>query len=208
MGDNTAAILTPTQREYLTNNGHQDTPDAAERAMRSRIRDRVKQGVKDFSILFEHWPEEEREKVFFREFDGEVEAGTVDLLALLYGELKVTGRFKNLLLRGVTKAERRAAGTDQIRVKTNFEVEEVERVDVDRAVRKYLRGDLRDMTEGEKSALLRTLYESGAVSAEEAQASKESWEQQLRRQLEEDEGRTDHWREKQRRYGESQSSDK
>lgn len=58
-----AAILTTTQREYLEGENPVDRP-SHERELRTRLRNRVRNGVADFSILLECLPAKDRELIF------------------------------------------------------------------------------------------------------------------------------------------------
>lgn len=59
----TASVLTPKQRDYL-NAPIEDNPDAAERAMRSRIRERIEASFQDYLLLTATYPDDELEKIF------------------------------------------------------------------------------------------------------------------------------------------------
>jgi hypothetical protein len=203
MAEEPASILTPTQRKYLKN-GPEESPDASERAMRSRIRERVRQAFRDFSILFEYWPEEEREKVFFNLRNEGLDEPIVDTIALLYGETKLGGRFKNRLWRGVQKAERRAAGSDELDVRTNFEVETIDTVNLEKAVEKYRREKYDEMTDGEMRSVFKTLRRTGAVTPESLNESLQERQEEIRRRVSNlKRNRAEHWREKQGRARDS-----
>lgn len=57
-----AALLTPTNREYLR--GEKELDGAAERALRSRIRKRIQAGLRDFSIILDRLADDDLDKVF------------------------------------------------------------------------------------------------------------------------------------------------
>jgi len=106
-----AAMLTPAQREYLR--GERDEMSAdAERALRSRIRERVKTGFMDFQLLWESWDEDEADQVFKDLFytgepDEQVDAAAAfaDMFALCYSGLFVHEKFDSLFSRGIRQAE-------------------------------------------------------------------------------------------------------
>lgn len=204
MTEKPASVLTPKQREHLEDGPAEEAPDAAERAMRSRIRNRVTQAFRDFSILFENWPEEEREKVFFNLRDDDLDEPIVDTIALLYGETNIGGGWKNRLRRGVQKAERRAADSDELDVSVTFEVEKIETVNLEAAVEKYRRQAYDEMTDAEMRSALRTLRRTGAVSPETLTESLQDRQEELRRRANRaTRNRADHWREKQARARDS-----
>lgn len=60
--DKPAAILTNAQREYL--NGEKDYSPSVERQVKRRIRERIEQGMVDFTTLFCELDQEEVRKVF------------------------------------------------------------------------------------------------------------------------------------------------
>jgi len=62
MADN-AAILTSTQRDYLKGENKPDRP-SHERELRTRLRNRLRDGITDFSILLEHLSAKDRGMVF------------------------------------------------------------------------------------------------------------------------------------------------
>ena len=60
-----ASTLTGAQREYLREGQYEgDIEAVTERKMRSRLRQRVIQGIKDFDILFHHLNEKDWEQIF------------------------------------------------------------------------------------------------------------------------------------------------
>lgn len=52
--DQPASVLTPRQRRYLLEGAPDDMTPAAERAMRSRIRGRLRAGMADFDLVLNH----------------------------------------------------------------------------------------------------------------------------------------------------------
>ena len=61
--EKTAALLTPAHREYLR--GERTPPnESAERALRSRIRARIKAGIEDFHLIWKHLSAKDSEQVF------------------------------------------------------------------------------------------------------------------------------------------------
>ncbi|AUV80263.1 hypothetical protein C2R22_00120 [Salinigranum rubrum] len=62
MADN-AALLTATQRDYLKGENKPDR-SSHERELRTRIRNRLRDGISDFSILLEYLSAKDREMVF------------------------------------------------------------------------------------------------------------------------------------------------
>lgn len=165
----TRGILSKSDKTYL------DDPDryASENTRqsvngrKSDIRDRVEAGIKDFSVLFEQWDEEERETVLGTQ-DQELDQGLVDMLALVYLETYLDGgRFDNLLMRAVNRAESRKAGTEGLEFRTNFDPELVGPPPYDSAIDKIGRSDMRDLTDEEAQAIVRLLRKTPELSRED-----------------------------------------
>jgi hypothetical protein len=130
--DRPAALLTKAQRAYLR--GDRDYSPSGEREVTVRMRKRVANAIEDFTLLFEYWDEEEREKVFTPSEDREraFENGLVDLLALVYMEYGLSpSAFEDLIRRGVTRGEQRFAGSDEFHVDVDLTVERVAPYDLD-----------------------------------------------------------------------------
>jgi hypothetical protein len=75
-----AALLTKAQREYLR--GEKDYAPSTERDIRSRIRDRVRDGLADLELLVEYLPDEELEEAIRPE--GEAGPRLWQLIGFLY----------------------------------------------------------------------------------------------------------------------------
>jgi len=71
-----SSLLTKKQRSYLQN-GPDGSTDDAERMMRSRIRSRLRAGVEDFSIVFDHLDPDDR--VQLTDFDSRSELVSDDV---------------------------------------------------------------------------------------------------------------------------------
>ncbi|WP_049928532.1 hypothetical protein [Halopiger goleimassiliensis] len=67
-GERDRGILTPADRAYLRGET-QLASDQSERNARSRIRNRVRESIRDFEVLIEHLPERDRRLVFEKQFD-------------------------------------------------------------------------------------------------------------------------------------------
>jgi len=59
--DDPSSILTKRQREWLLEGGA-ESDEGADRAMKSRVRDRVRMGIFDMALLADHYPLEEFDK--------------------------------------------------------------------------------------------------------------------------------------------------
>ncbi|QZY00521.1 hypothetical protein [Halobaculum rubrum] len=74
-GPKVSSILTPDQREYLRDKPS-EISKANERVKRGRIRERIKAGIGDFDIVFNHLEARDREQL--TDFDHESEFTTAD----------------------------------------------------------------------------------------------------------------------------------
>lgn len=198
------SILTHTHRDFLTGDGsgyHEQT----QRNHREAIKDRVHNAILDFSLLLEHWPEEDREEVFQETTTGELRDGLASFIALMYLENRFESGMQTLLFRGISKAEAEMADSDQNQVvKVDFAVEHLTSAEFEQAIEKFRRGRLSDMTDGETRAIVNMLRESRTVTAKDLEAMQgdiidqldefKAWLGEARRQ------RAEYAREKQGRY--------
>ncbi len=165
--DRDRGVLTPSDREFLLGR-KTDYTEHSKKQKRNRIRRRVRNAILDFTILFEHLDERDRETVFDPE-DDEGEAytrGITDTLAFLHlGTMGYSTPFKHMLARGVSKGEQELAGSDYRMVNVSFNVDPVGRIDVDEVVEKLDQGQFDEITDEELRAFVRLLAESEEFSA-------------------------------------------
>jgi hypothetical protein len=154
--DRHTGMLTQGQREYLV--GDKTGVSRSQQSQyRTGIRKRLKSTLLDFTLLFECWEDEERERTFEEMNWSEYRTAISDMIALVYMETFVQGRFKTSLTRGVQKAEQRLAESETYNVKTNFEVERVSGQDLKSAletVREDKRMAQNNLSDKEKLALI------------------------------------------------------
>jgi hypothetical protein len=167
--DRDRGVLTQSDREFLLGR-KSDYTEQSRRQKRSRIRSRVRNAVLDFSILFEHLDERDREMVFDPD-DQHREAytrGITDILAFLHlGTMGYYTPFKHMLSEGVNRAEQALAGSDYRLVNVEFNVDPVGRIDVDDVVDKLEDDRFAELTDEELQAFVRLLGESEAFSADD-----------------------------------------
>lgn len=152
-------ILTPSDREFLLGR-KTDYTEHSKKQKRNRIRRRVRNAILDFSILFEHLEERDRNTVF--DPDGEdrdaYTRGITDMLAFLHlGTMGYHTPFKDMLSRGVGKAEQRLTGSDYRMVSVEFDVDPVGQIDVDEVVEKLENDQFAQITDEELRAFVRLL---------------------------------------------------
>lgn len=166
--DRDRGILTPSDREFLLGR-KTDYTDHSKKQKRNRIRRRIRNAILDFTIVFEHLDDRDRETVFDPE-DEERDAytrGIVDMLALLHlGTMGYSTPFKDMLAQGVYKAEQELAGSDYRMVNVYFNVDPVGQIDVDEVIDKLERGRFDEITDEELRAFVRLLAESDDFSPE------------------------------------------
>ena len=160
-------ILTPSDREYLLGR-KTDYTDHSKKQKRNRIRRRVRNAILDFTILFEHLEDRDRETVFNPDDDAReaYTQGITDMLAFLHlGTMGYYTPFKHMLAQGVNEAEQELAGSDYRMVTVDFNVDPVGRIDVDEVIDKLEFGDFSDLTDEELRAFVRLLADSDGFSA-------------------------------------------
>jgi hypothetical protein len=160
--DRDRGVLTPSDREFLLGR-KTDYTEHSKKQKRNRIRRRIRNAILDFTILFEHLDDRDRETVFDPD-DAERDAytqGIVDMLAFLHlGTMGYSTPFKDMLAQGVSKGEQELAGSDYRMVNVEFNVDPVGRIDVDEVVEKLDQGRFDEITDGELRAFARLLAES------------------------------------------------
>ena len=165
--DRGRGILTPSDREFLLER-KTDYTEHSKKQKRNRIRRRIRNAILDFSIIFEHLEDRDRETVFNPD-DDERDAytqGITDLLAFLHlGTMGYYTPFKNMLAQGVNKAEQELAGSDYRMVTVDFNVDPVGQIDVDEVIDKLEFGTFEEIDDEELRAFVRLLSESEEFSA-------------------------------------------
>lgn len=160
-------LLTPSDREFLLGR-KTDYTEHSKKQKRNRIRRRVRNAILDFSILFEHLEERDRETVFNPD-DEAREAytqGIIDMLGFLHlGTMGYYTPFKDMLAQGVNKAEQELAGSDYRMVTVDFSVDPVGQIDVDEVIDKLEYGSFEEITDEELRAFVRLMAESDDFSA-------------------------------------------
>ncbi|WP_132059342.1 hypothetical protein [Halorussus amylolyticus] len=165
--DRPRGILTPSDREFLLGR-KTDYTEHSKKQKRNRIRHRIRNAILDFTILFEHLEDRDRETVFNPDDDARdaYTQGIIDLLAFLHlGTMGYYTPFKDMLSQGVNKAEQELAGSDYRMVTVDFNVDPVGQIDVDEVIDKLEFGDFGEITDEELWAFVRLLSESDEFSA-------------------------------------------
>ena len=165
--DRDRGILTPSDREFLLGR-KTDYTEHSKKQKRNRIRRRLRNAILDFTILFEHLEERDRETVFNPDDDDRdaYTRGITDMLAFLHlGTMGYHTPFKHMLSKGVNKAEQELADSDYRMVSVDFNVDPVGRIDVDAVVDKLDSGAFDDLTDEELRAFVRLLGESDEFDA-------------------------------------------
>ena len=165
--DRDRGILTPSDREFLLGR-KTDYTEHSKKQKRNRIRRRVRNGLLDFTILFEHLSDRDRETVFNPE-DEHRDAytqGVIDILGFLHlGTMGYYVPFKHMLAQGVNRAEQKLAGSDYRMVTVEFNVDPVGQIDLDTVIEKLETGRYEELTDEEIRVFVRLLSESDNFSA-------------------------------------------
>ncbi|EFW91497.1 hypothetical protein ZOD2009_14056 [Haladaptatus paucihalophilus DX253] len=165
--DRDRGILTPSDREFLIGR-KSDYTEHSKKQKRNRIRRRLRNAILDFTLLFEHLEDRDRETVFNPDDDARdaYTQGITDMLAFLHlGTMGYYTPFKDMLAQGVNEAEQELAGSDYRMVTVDFNVEPVGQIDVDEVIDKLEFGDFEEITDEELRAFIRLLTESDEFSA-------------------------------------------
>jgi hypothetical protein len=164
--DRDRGILTPSDREFLLGR-KTDYTEHSKKQKRNRIRRRLRNAILDFTILFDHLEDRDRETVFNPE-DEAREAytrGIVDMLGFLHlGTMGYYVPFKDMLGQGVNRAEQKLAGSDYRMVTVDFNVDPVGQIDVDDVVDRLESERFDEVTDEELRAFVRLMTESEAFS--------------------------------------------
>ena len=167
--DRSRGILTPSDREFLLGR-KTDYTEHSRKQKRNRIRQRVRNAVLDFTILFDYLEERDRELVFNpdAEHREEYTQGITNMLGFLHlGTMGYYTPFKHMLAEGVNRAEQELAGSDYRMVSVEFNVDPVGNIDVDSVLEKLEDERFEKVTDEELRAFVRLLTETGLVSTEE-----------------------------------------
>ncbi|EJN57714.1 hypothetical protein [Halogranum rubrum] len=165
--DRGRGILTPSDREFLLGR-KTDYTEHSKKQKRNRIRRRLRNSILDFSILFDHLEDRDRETVFNPEADArdDYTQGVIDMLGFLHlGTMGYHVPFKDMLGQGVNRAEQKLAGSDYRMVTVDFNVDPVGQIDVDEVVDKLDGGNFDQITDEELRAFVRLMTESEDFSA-------------------------------------------
>lgn len=166
--DKQSALLSKAQRRYIRDpEGTTDVAESYDRTTRTRLRERVRLGIEDFAILFEHLDPVDRERIFndFGEDEYEEEKrfyeGQRAMIAFLFLGLRSeesywpTVRFRKLIEKGVEAAIDKELDDRRLK-EIVFEIDTENRY-VREAREKYERGEPLELNE-----ILR-LAEAGAL---------------------------------------------
>jgi hypothetical protein len=189
--DRGRGILTPSDREFLLGR-KTDYTEHSKKQKRNRIRRRIRNAILDFSIIFDHLEERDRETVFDPDDDqrDEYTQGIVNMLAFLHlGTMGYYTPFKHMLAEGVNKAEQELAGSEHRLVQVEFNVDPIGRIDVDRVIEKLDRGRYDEITDEELRAFVALLGESEEFHPDEMRTDmKDQMDEFVEKMIRADEG--------------------
>ncbi|WP_227357684.1 hypothetical protein [Haladaptatus salinisoli] len=168
-------MLTKKQREFIRGEYEYEGEYASQKRYQQRkaIRERVRNSLYDFTELFEHLDENEREKIFSPPEDERepLNQALINLVAFLYKETHVTTTLPNFeyyLKSGVRRATYQLAGSDMYDVDVDFEVRRTSPQDVewDKIEDKIRFRKWDEFTEGELKWFLRYYAKSDEFDPE------------------------------------------
>ncbi|MFC7071615.1 hypothetical protein ACFQJ7_17030 [Halovenus rubra] len=166
-------MLTESHREFLEGDGS-GLAESTQSERKTAIKERVYNTLLDFALLHEHWDkhdQEGREEIMGDSInDKAILEGLAGLVAMLYTDSPygLQSGLEKVLLEGVNKAERELSESDWYYVAdVDLEVDYLEEVEYKKAIRKFKRGKMSDMTDGEAQAIVRLLHRTPTVSPTE-----------------------------------------
>ena len=174
--DRDRGILTPSDREFLLGR-KTDYTEHSKKQKRNRIRRRLRNAILDFTILFDHLEDRDRETVFNPEDESRdaYTQGIIDMLGFLHlGTMGYYVPFKHMLSQGVNRAEQELAGSDYRMVTVDFNVDPVGQIDLDTVVEKLEEHRYEELTDEELRVFVRLLAESDDFSATDVQGELEA----------------------------------
>lgn len=168
------AMLTDTDREFLLAGGGYYTGENAKQMRyerRSNIRNRIRETLLDFTLLFEHLEERERAKIF-EDADADLDNGVRDTLALLLYSLRVSAVMEGYAVGNVPElADALGGALDRAGLKDGWAVQdwdlEIEAIPISHLLRKAEESDELQARE------LGLLMETGVVSDDTQEAVRE-----------------------------------
>jgi phosphopantothenate synthetase len=145
--DRPRGILSPRDREYLLGEADIEPTSQAARNVRAAIRERLENAILDFTLLFQHLEERDREKVF-DELVGErppqdadyamMPQGVCHAIALLYLEHRHTEDFAATVLEALREVANKRDEFREIEVSITFKSE----MDIDELEQRLTEGEL------------------------------------------------------------------
>jgi len=142
-------ILSPADRRFLRGEADLQSEQSAYDA-RYRIRQRLRNALLDFSLLFEHLDDRDREQVFDVDGDSDLTTAVVDAVAFLsLGTADFEPSQEMLFTEGLQRAERRRTGG---RPTAHVEVDAADRDRLEEIVETIESGRLHELSESELRA--------------------------------------------------------
>ena len=199
------AMLTNSHREFLKSDGS-GLSKSTQSDYKTAIKQRVYNTLLDFQLLWENWPEKDREEIFKETTAGnDLWDGLTAFIAMMYMENRYESGMQTALFQGANKAEAEMVDSDLNRVvNVDFAVERLKLAEYEQVIEKIRSGRLYDMTDEETRAIVNLLRKSPTVTAEDYEAMRDDiidhWDElkvghgEARRQ------RAEYAREKQLRY--------
>lgn len=169
-------VLSGADRRYLKDpeSYAQEHSRQSVRERKKAIRERTRNALLDFQILFEELPPEERKKIFTPPGarTTEFEEAIISLLGFVYGEadpLPQLSSFETLLSAGIRRATRQMAGGEDLTVEVDFgvHVESPDSVNWTDVVDKAKSGNFDSLSEVEIRAFVREYAKAENFDPEE-----------------------------------------
>lgn len=153
--DRPSAMLTPTQRTYLWDDSDIDSSSSRDRAIRGRIRDRLRNAILDFDVI-RLLPAKDRRDVFdAMEYGDDLYRGLREMIAFVYQVTQDAGiDFEELLADGVKQGTVHVSDEGELLTDVSVDIQKEwsDILEMDEIARRFLEGE--ELTHEELGALV------------------------------------------------------
>lgn len=166
------SILTTTYRKLLQSN-----VSSGITTERGRIRERVREGLRDFRILADDLEDRDREQIFDAEPHSEeyreLEEDIANVIEFLYAGMGGKPGFDKALKRGVARGEADLGNVDYaLDVQVRFDVDEATRMDEHEAREAIQKEEWDSLTPADLFAFVRVAQSNGAIDYDKMRSPK------------------------------------
>lgn len=177
--DRDPGLLTTKQREYLLGQTDIESGTPGDRAIRSRIRRRVYQGLLDMSLVVDHLDSDDRDQIGIEYGDERwpvYERALTDTVELIYLLLDSESRFEDVVETAVMNAEaRRGTVEHALQVAVTFEIIHASGVDFELVATRLADREFHRIAPYEVMQFVYVMMIAGALDPQEAHEHYLEW---------------------------------